>query len=87
MLLNVVVAVLLVPIHLHIYIHICIHILTQTYTYTYTYTQDEFISSVTHEKEAEEQEICAEQEKRKLRHRFSKYSEWLYIANIPGTDL
>jgi len=87
MLLNVVVAVLLVPIHLHIYIHICIHILTQTYTYTYTYTQDEFISSVTREKEAEEQEICAEQEKRKLRHRFSKYSEWLHIANIPGTDL
>ena len=51
------------------------------------YTQDEFVSTVTREKEVEEQAKRAEQEKRKLRHRFSKYSEWLHIANIPGTDL
>ena len=42
------------------------------HAYAYAYTQDEFISSVTREKQAEEQEIRAEQAKRKLRHRFSK---------------
>ena len=42
------------------------------HAYAYAYTQDEFISSVTCEKQAEEQEIRAEQAKRKLRHIFSK---------------
>ena len=42
------------------------------HAYAYAYTQDEFISSVTREKQAEEQEIRAEQAKRKLRHIFSK---------------
>ena len=44
----------------HIYsIHIYIH--------TYIHTQDEFVSSVTVEKAAEEQEKRAEQDRRKLR--------------------
>ena len=68
-------------------VSVCVCVCVCVYIYAYTYTQDEFVSSVTREKEAEEQEICAEQEKRKLRHRFSKYSEWLHIANIPGNDL
>jgi hypothetical protein len=36
------------------------------------YTQDEFVSTVTREKEAEEQAKRAEQDKLKLRHTFSK---------------
>jgi len=42
------------------------------YIYAYTYTQDEFVSSVTLEKEAEVQAKRAEQDKLKLRHTFSK---------------
>ena len=56
-------------IHMHIHIHMNMHI---HHAYAYAYTQDEFISSVTSEKQAEEQEIRTEQAKRKLRHRFSK---------------
>ena len=37
------------------------------YIYTYVHTQDEFVSSVTDEKEAELQEKRAEQNKRNLR--------------------
>ena len=57
------------------------------HAYVYAYTQDEFISSVTSEKQAEEQEIRAEQAKRKLRHRFSKVLRIMaYIVNILETD-
>ena len=56
-------------IHMHIHIHMNMHI---HHAYAYAHTQDEFISSVTCEKQAEEQEIRAEQAKLKLRHIFSK---------------
>ena len=46
----------------------CVHL----YLNTCIYTQDEFISSVTRDKELEEEAMRAEQDKLKLRHAFSK---------------
>ena len=69
----------------------CVHI------YAYKYTQDEFISSVTRDKEVEAQAMRAEQDKLKLRHTFSKvlrivalYSRYiraLTFENVVGTLL
>ena len=68
MMLNVVVAVLLVlPC-----VRVCVWVCVCVYIYAYTDTQDEFVSSVTREKEAEVQAHRAEQDKLKLRHTFSK---------------
>jgi hypothetical protein len=63
MLLNVVVAVLLVPLCVCGWVGVGVGV----YIYTYVHTQDEFVSSVTDEKEAELQEKRAEQNKRNLR--------------------
>jgi small-conductance mechanosensitive channel len=70
MLLNVVVAVLLVPC-VCVCVCVCVFTYVHTHTHPHPHTQDEFVSSVTDEKEAEEQGIRAEQDKRKLRHIFS----------------
>jgi hypothetical protein len=70
MLLNVVVAVLLVPpcVCVCVRARACVNL----YLNTCIYTQDEFISSVTRDKELEEEAMRAEQDKLKLRHAFSK---------------
>ena len=51
---------------------VCVCVCMCVHIYAYKYTQDEFISSVTRDKEVEAQAMRAEQDKLKLRHTFSK---------------
>ena len=51
---------------------VCARACVNLYLNTCIYTQDEFISSVTRDKELEEEAMRAEQDKLKLRHTFPK---------------